>query len=209
VQVIGQVVLELAGLLLPPPRVVEPARVMGDVRPGPDERHAGEQRIDVPLKVGKALQVARDPVSLQPAPGTRQLQKHGPQELEVVVELELPVVGDLAHLPEELDAAACPTAGDHLGISSQPGEGTAVVRAVDRDEAGVRRPPGQRCLERFQRAQVEIGVAPEDLRLHRKAVLFDGAHRDRRQGWQGRQRHEPARVVVAPGAPRDLLCLLR
>jgi hypothetical protein len=101
VQGIAEIVFQGACLLLPGLRIVEPARVVRDVRPGSDEGHAREQGIDVALQFRQPLQVTRDPVLSQTAARSAELQEHGPQQLEVIVELELAKVRDLTNLPKQ------------------------------------------------------------------------------------------------------------
>src|ERR1019366_5561797 len=132
------------------------------------------------------------------------LQENCAQKLEVIVELKLTKIGNLADLPQELDVLARPTAGRDLGIFRQAQERPRVVSVGDQLQARVRRPPRQGPGQACERIKVEIAVTPEDLGLNGKTVILDGANGGRGQLGQGRQGDELSVVVVAAGATGDL-----
>src|SRR5664279_942499 len=120
--------------------------------------------------------MARDPVLFKSSVRSGELQEDRAQKLEVIVELKLAKIGNLADLPQELDILARPTAGRDLGILRQARQGPRVIGVGNELKACVRRTPRQGRGQACERIEVEIAVTPEDLGLNGKPVIFDGAN---------------------------------
>ena len=148
--------------------------------------------------------MASDPVRVQSLARALKLQKHRAQKLEMVVELQLAIVRNLADLPEQADAASIPRVGHHLAVLPQPRQRVRVFGLVLKFQASGKGSLAQRRREGVHRAGVEIVAAPEDARLHRETMVFDGVADRSRQWRQWRQRGEATIVVVPSSPPCDL-----
>ena len=89
-------------IALPMLGIGEPVRTVGREGPGPDMRDAVRQRVDVAVGVVRLLDLAGEPVDRDRAfPHQETIERGG--ELGVVGGRDLPVVGNLADLPQPLD----------------------------------------------------------------------------------------------------------
>jgi hypothetical protein len=117
----------------------------------------------------------------------RKLQEDRAQKLEVIVELKLAKIGNLADLPQKLDVLARPAASRDLGVIRQAHERPRVVGVGDQFQTRVGWPERQGSGQACKGLKVEIAVAPEHLRLHRRiweeAFAFDLAKPRRRCTW--------------------------
>ncbi len=117
---------------------------MRDVRPGPDPRHAREQGLDVAVGALERRHVARDPVGGDARAGAGQVLEQRRLQLHVIVELQLPVVGHLADLPQQRHAFGAVGARGDLVAARELVQRLLILGGVRRRQPARRRRPAQR-----------------------------------------------------------------
>ena len=177
---------------------------MGDVRPGADEREPRQQVVDVAAGPVEAADALREPVGREPARPTRQLAEDVAEQRRVVLEHELPVVGNLADVPQEPDARLVPRAVADDGVEGEAAQGVVVGAARRQPQPGPARPPVERGDEGVEAREVELAVAPHHAAGGGKAVVLDGPDHARGQLVRRREDAERAVVQVTAGPARDL-----
>ncbi len=115
-QGIGQGVLDGARALLPMLGIVEPLRPVRDEGPGPDLGEPARQGVEVAVGAVGKRHLAGEPVSRNLALVAHDEAVKRGDKLGMARGRNLPVVGDLAHLPEEADAGLALRQLPHLRV---------------------------------------------------------------------------------------------
>ena len=115
--------------------IVEPVGSIGDERPRPDVSNARCKRIDIAVGPVRQRDLLRKPVLGKAVIAARQMPVEGGDEFGVALPRYFAIVGDLADLPQELDAGwSC---GDrcHLTIGAQRFKSGNVIGGTGPGEA--------------------------------------------------------------------------
>src|SRR4051794_13521434 len=121
----------------------------------------------------------------------------------MLAEQALAEVGDLAHLPEQLEPGSVAGELSYLRRPHELLERIEVVGPLDTLKGPVVRGPGQRVEQGLRAGEVELVISPDQAPHGREAVRLDGGDHVRAQLGQGAQGPEGAVIQVAPRAAGD------
>ena len=204
VQRVAQPVFDAPRALLPVAGVGDPRGPVGDVRPSADEREPHQQVVDVSFDPVETTDALGHPVGREPARRPRQRAEDVAEQRRVVFQHQLPVVGDLADVPQQPDAGLVLRAVAHRRVEGQRAQRVEVGAPPGKPQPGPGRPPVQRGGEGVEAGEVELAVAPHDVAGGGKAVVLDGPRRPRGEVVDRVQDAERPVVQVAAGAAGDL-----
>ncbi len=201
-QRVAQPVLDVPRLFAPMDRVFKPVFPIGDIGPGADLADAVGKRVDIAHRVVAEAHLFGDPVGRHRAMPAEVGIDAG-DDLAMLRRRDVAIVGQRAALPEQLHILPSDREVARfiarqklqrllIGCDGHAGEGSIVGRDFEA--------PAQR----FERSEIELGVAPLHLPHGLEVVAFELDHELglERRGIAGDA--ERAVVHVAPGAAGDL-----
>ena len=174
VQGIGQPVLDFPGPAAPVVGVACPVRTVCGIGPGAHVRQAGGEGVDITGRLVQPLQLGIQPGVGQVPGRAGEVHEDGFHQSRMGVQRRPAEVRQTAGIPEPPDPGRRTGAVEDFAIDGQNAQCPFVDRLADALQHRMGRGPVERVLQGFQRALVEIGIAPLQAFDRSEMVGFHG-----------------------------------
>ena len=202
-QRIGQFIFDLARNPLPVIGIGQPVRAVGDERPGADLRDPARQRVDIAVGAVGLVDLGGKPGVRNPALFHQEAEQRRHQ-FGMRGRRDLAVIRNLAGVPQPLHRRRAMRHVAHLGVARGVIEHAQVFGDRRAGQRLVRRRQRQRHLQRAERGEIQLRIAPLQHLDAVEGVVLQRVHQFRLERRAAAGGAEGAVAGGAAGAAGDL-----